>query len=269
MEGTNEKWALITGATSGLGEAYARLLASMGYSLILTGRRKEALMPLAESLKATNYINVEVILGDLSDNKVVEQIVDGGSKVSELSFLICNAGFGNKIDFFDDTIQSQELMIEVHINATVQLCHALAPKIIKPPKTAMGGIILVSSLGSFFSSPNAILYCSTKAFLNSFAKSLALALYGRGIPVQALCPGFTRTQFHSKLNIPSETLKNRGFIRWMEAEKVVLYSLKRLKLGKVIVIPGFFNRILKFVGNLLPFWLYLKIVAGKGTIFKK
>jgi len=266
MEGTNEKWALITGATSGLGEAYARLLASRGYNLILTGRRKEALIPLVENLKATNNINVEVVLGDLSDNKVVEQIIDSGR---ELSFLICNAGFGNKIDFFDDTIQSQELMIKVHINATVQLCHALAPKIIKPTKTAMGGIILVSSLGSFFSSPNAVLYCSTKAFLNSFAKSLALALYGCGIPVQALCPGFTRTQFHSKLNIPSETLKNRGFIRWMEAEKVVLYSLKRLKLGKVIVIPGFFNRILKFIGQLLPFWLYLKIVAGKGTIFKK
>lgn len=269
MEGTNKKWALITGATSGLGEAYARLLASMGYNLILTGRRKEALMPLAENLMTVNKIEVEVILGDLSEIKIVEQIIESGSKVSELAFLICNAGFGNKIDFFDDTIHSQELMIKVHIDASVRLCHALAPKIIKPSKTSMGGIILVSSLGSFFSSPNALLYCSTKAFLNNFAKSLALALYDRGIPVQALCPGFTRTQFHIKLNIPSETLKNRGFIRWMEPDKVVQYSLKKLKLGKVIVIPGFFNRILKFVGNLLPFWLYLKIVAGKGTIFKK
>ncbi len=269
MERTNGRWALITGATSGLGEAFARLLASRGYNLILSGRKEEVLVPLAENLRLANSIDVELIFGDLSDIKVIEQIIDSGSNVSELAFLICNAGFGNKLDFFEDTIQSQELMIKVHITATVQLCHALAPKIIKPAKTEMGGIILVSSLGSFFSSPNAVLYCSTKAFLNSFAKSLALTLYDRGIPVQALCPGFTRTQFHSKLNIPTETLKNRGFIRWMEPEKVVQYSLKKLKLGKVIVIPGFFNRILKFVGNLLPFWLYLKIVAGKGTIFKK
>lgn len=269
MEGTNGRWALITGATSGLGEAFARLLASRGYNLILTGRKEEVLGPLADNLRLANSIDVQLIFGDLSDIKVIEQIIDSGSNVSELAFLICNAGFGNKLDFFEDTIQSQELMIKVHIDASVRLCHALAPKIIKPSKTGMGGIILVSSLGSFFSSPNAVLYCSTKAFLNSFAKSLALALYGRGIPVQALCPGFTRTQFHNKLNIPADTLKNKVLIRWMKAEKVVFYSIQKLRIGKVVVIPGVLNRVVKFIGQLMPFWIYLRIVAKKEPIFKK
>jgi len=268
MKNSERGWALITGATSGLGKIYAQELAKKGINLIITGRREELLATLATSLMRDHAVTVDVIAGDLSEVDVVDKVINRAMQVSRLQFLISNAGYGSKTDFLQDSVESEGKMVKVHVEATIRLCHALALHVVTPSGPGKGGIILVSSLAAFFSSADSIMYCSTKAFLNSFAKSLALRLYDRGIPVQALCPGYTRTEFHDKLDIPTENLKNRGLIRWMSASKVVEVSLRKLQLGKVIVIPGLINRFIKFISLIIPFRIYIKLAPARGKIFK-
>ena len=264
-----QNWALITGATSGIGAAFAGLLAGRGISLLLTGRRERELSEFAETLKTRHSIQVETVIGDLSKNSTIENIISAAEKHAPLAYLVNNAGFGAENGFFDESYGSQEQMVKVHIEAVVRITHALAPHIHKPGdrRQGPGGIIFVSSIASFFSSPRSVLYCSTKAFINSFAKSIAVALFPRGIPVQALCPGFTRTDFHNKLSIPDAELKNKGIVRWMSPRKVAAISLRKLRIGKIIVIPGILNKLIVFISGIIPQWIYLPAASRKGKLF--
>ncbi|MBN2510583.1 MAG: SDR family NAD(P)-dependent oxidoreductase [Spirochaetales bacterium] len=266
MKNPEEQWALITGATSGIGAAYARQLASRGISLILAGRRKEVLGALAERLESLHGITVELVIGDLSDPSAVDAVIEAGNKRKPLRYLINNAGYGSESPFFDDGWEQQEPMLRVHIDAAARITHALAP-CVSVPGGSKGGIIFVSSLASFVSSPSSVLYCSTKAFLNSFAASVAVSLYPRRIPVQALCPGFTRTDFHDKLHIPRSRLKNRFIIRWMKADTVAAISLKKLKMNRIIVVPGFLNNLVRVLAAAVPAWIYLPLASRTKKLF--
>ena len=144
---------------------------------------------------------------------------------------------------------------------TMKLCHSLSKKMKENNK---GYIINVSSMAGFNVFPSSAMYCSTKAFLISFTQCLAMELLENNIKVQCLCPGFTRTDFHSKLNMEESKLQNKGFVRWMSTREVVEISLKNInKKLNVIVIPGFCNKFLYFVSKFTPRWLYYK-VAIKG-----
>lgn len=268
MNTSESCWALITGASSGIGAAYATHLASKGFNLLITGRRAALLESQAGHLQQKYGIECEIIIGDLACEQTLYHIIRRVTALPSLNLLVCNAGFGNTQVFFQDTFESQQKMIRVHVDATTHLCHALSMKI-KPPRKGMpGGIILVSSLGAFFSAPGFILYPSTKAYLVTLGKSLALTLYHQKIPVQVLCPGFTRTDFHNKLGVSPDTMGNKGMIRWMSPDRVVQFSLKKLRLGKVVIIPGSMNRFLRLTGKLISYRLYLRIVKGKEMIFR-
>lgn len=128
----------------------------------------------------------------------------------------------------------------------------------------MGYIINVSSLASFNTFPTSAMYCATKSFLTSFSQSLAMELNKYNIRVQALCPGFARTDFHSKLEINESKLMNKGIVRWMSAENVVNYSLREIdKELKVIFIPGFWNKVIYQCLKIIPKGIYYK-VASRG-----
>lgn len=253
------KKAIVTGATSGMGKEFSRRLAEKGYDLIIVGRRTELINKVAEDIEKDFNVKVNTKILDLSDKDQLEDFVNFIKKEDNIEFLVNNAGHGAKDTFTRDKIEEQEGMINVHIIATVRLCHAVAQKM---KKNRIGYIINLSSIASFNSFPTSGMYCATKGFLTSFSQSLALELEEYNIKVQALCPGFTRTDFHEKLKMDENRLKNKGIVKWMIPKEVVDISLKNIeKKLKVIVIPGFGNKIMCLASRLAPRSIYYKIAA--------
>lgn len=237
MKPNKDKVALITGASSGLGEAYARKLASQGYNLVLVARREERLSALSSELQANHPIKVEVLVADLTRERDIERVETKVSNLEHVDILINNAGFGTTGTFAEVDFDGQLGMITIYVVAPTRLIRAALPKIEKG-----GSIINVASLGAFVKVPGNVTYCATKAYLVAFSETLQMELKEKGIRVQALCPGFTMTEFHEKMG---------GFDRsvipkflWMTPEDVAKESLKALEKGKVLCIPGLKNRII-------------------------
>ena len=255
------KIAIVTGATSGIGKEFSKRLAMMGYDLIVVGRREEVLKKVAKNIEKRYCVNVEVKILDLSHEDRLNEFISFINKQDDIEYLVNNAGHGAIDTFTRDNIENQVEMINVHILATVKLCHTIANKMKKNKK---GYIINTSSIASFNTFPTSGMYCATKGFLSSFSQSLALELKEYNIKVQALCPGFTRTDFHEKLNMDKKILKNKGIVKWMTPQEVVDISLKNInKKSKIIVVPGFGNKIMCLASKFSPRFIYYK-VALKG-----
>lgn len=238
MKLEDKKYALITGATSGIGRAFANRLGEKGYNLILTGRRKEILVELKSELIAKYGIELILVIGDFADNNVVNELINI-SKDKNIYFLINNAGYGNKNNFFQGTIEESLNMVNVHIGVTVKLCRELIPSM---PKDSY--IINVSSLASFLPTSYNHIYAASKVFLVSFTKSLSMSL--RDKKAFVLLPGFTYSDFHRY----TKTSYNKFF--WMTADEVVDYTLKRLIKNKIQIIPGFINKAIYIILKLMP-----------------
>jgi uncharacterized protein len=259
MSESREK-ALITGATSGIGKAFAQRLAKHGYDLIITGRRRELLNSLSDELARDCGAKVEMVISELGNDQDVDVLVQKIKNLENLSLLINNAGFGTKEYFHQEDIDGQANMIKVHVMAPVKLMHAVIPNMVKRGK---GTIINVSSLRAFAPARSSATYSGTKAFLNIFSESVAAELAGTEVIIQVLCPGFTRTDFHQRIGIqPPE--KSTIFTRWMSAEEVVDYSLKNLGKNDVVCIPGFLNKIMAFIPRVVPASLLRKFTPEIG-----
>lgn len=255
------KTALITGATSGIGKEFSIRLGEIGYNLILVGRREKLLRNTADYIEKSFKVETKVCILDISSKEELENFLKEVDKYKNIEFLVNNAGHGANDSFVKDDIENQINMINVHIMASVRLCHLVANKMKENRK---GYIINLSSLASFNTFPSSAMYCATKGFLTSFSQSLALELLDYNIRVQALCPGFVRTDFHSKLKMDESKLKNKGFVKWMVPKEVVRISLNNInKRLKVLVVPVFFNKILFAVSKFTPKFIYYK-VALKG-----
>ncbi|MEP6714023.1 MAG: SDR family oxidoreductase [Terriglobia bacterium] len=222
--------ALITGASSGIGEVFARKLAARGSDLILVARRRERLEQLARELPCQS----QVIAADLTTEDGLGQTEQAIRDCPNLSLLINNAGFGTLGRFWEADLEGQYAMHRLHVRVPLRLTHA-ALRIMVP--RGSGGVINVSSVAAFMQSPGNVSYCATKTWMNSFTEGLAMELSSIQSPVrvQALCPGFTETEFHQTLGFDRAVIP--GFL-WMKAEDIVDASLKGLERGKVIVIPG-------------------------------
>lgn len=227
--------ALITGASSGIGEAYARRLAAQGFDLTLVARRAERLASLAAELSAAHGIAAEALPADLADEGDIARVASYIEERSDLVLLINNAGFGTRGNFTEVELASQLDMVRVHVIATMTLCRAALPGMMA---RGSGAIINVSSIAAFFPSGGGATYTATKAYLNNFSEALAAEVDGTGVRVQALCPGFTYSGFH-------DTAEYTGFDRrqvpdalWLSPEQVVAESLAALTGSRVIVVPG-------------------------------
>ena len=237
----HNKTALITGASSGIGAAFARALAARGYDLVLVARREERLAALAAELQGRHAIDAEVLVVDLSQPADVERVVQRVAGLETLEMLINNAGFGTIGRFFKVDLAKSLDMIHVHVIASVRFCRAALPGMIARDR---GAIINVASVAAFSPLVGNAMYSATKRFLVTFSQSLQMELAGTGVKVQALCPGFTHTGFH---DTPEYERFRRTLIpgfMWMSAEDVVTGSLKALRRGRVVYVPGFKNRLL-------------------------
>ena len=233
--------ALITGASSGIGAAFARRLAIEGYNLILVARREEKLNHLADQLKHRYPIRADVLVADLTRPKDIAKVEAKITELDSLTLLINNAGFGTRNHFAEATPERQFEMVQLHINATVQLCRAALPGMIE---RRYGGIINVSSISAFFRPPERVTYGATKAFLNIFSEALQIELRETGVYIQALCPGFTYTEFHDTQEFADFSRVQIPDILWMPADTVVRESLEALGAGVVVIVPGLVNRLL-------------------------
>jgi short-subunit dehydrogenase len=233
----------------------------MGYNLILVARREERLAALATELGENHPISAEVLAADLADSADVERVESRITQLESLDLLINNAGFGAPGSFAEADLATQQDMINVHVIASVRLTRAALPGMITRRR---GAIINVSSIAGLLPIPGSATYSATKAYLNFFSEALQAELRGTGVKVQALCPGFTHTEFH-------DTPTHRGFHRsripealWMSAEEVAKGSLSALDRRQVIFVPGFKNRLVAAAARSIPPSL-LHILRGKET----
>ncbi|GIV59641.1 MAG: hypothetical protein KatS3mg043_0730 [Rhodothermaceae bacterium] len=185
--------ALITGASSGIGAGFARRLAERGYNLILVARRADRLAELAEELQTRHGIEAEGLPADLATDEGIRRVEARIVDCDTLDLLVNNAGFGTTGRFAEIDLAPQLAMIHVHVIAPVRLIRAALPGMMA---RGAGGIINVSSVSAFWPNAGSATYSATKAYLNAFSEALAHELRGTGVTVQALCPGFTRTEFH-------------------------------------------------------------------------
>jgi short-subunit dehydrogenase len=254
--------ALVTGATSGIGAAFASRLAQKGFDLILHGRRQKELMDRAKNLERIYSTSVEIIIAELSRPDEIRKVEERINSLDRLDMLVNNAGYWEPGVFWEHSPDSLEAMIMVHNVAPVRSIRAALPRMLERDK---GDIINVSSLGAYLNMVTLENYGATKAYLISFTESLHVALMGTGIRVQALTPGFTVTEFHSRLGADF-TKEQRT---WMQPEEVVDESLRALGKGPVVCIPGFKRRFIVKLASMLPRSVYYRIMKIIGEKSKK
>jgi short-subunit dehydrogenase len=225
--------ALVTGASAGLGAEFCRQLAARCDVIIAVARRRERLETLASEL--ADSVDFHCIDADLGSIEGVARTMEAIRQRGPVTYLVNNAGFGTFGNFDQVPIEGQRAMVSLHIDASISLCRAAIPFM---REQGSGTIINVSSLGSFVPGKGMAVYGATKAFLNYYSQALQAELSGTGIEVQALCPGFTRTEFH-------EPMIEEGFDReripekmWMTSQEVVAASLAALGSAQVLVVPG-------------------------------
>ena len=254
--------ALVTGATSGIGAAFASRLAQKGFDLILHGRRQKELMDRVKNLERIYSTSVEIIIAELSRPDEIRKVEERINSLDRLDMLVNNAGYWEPGVFWEHSPDSLEAMIMVHNVAPVRFIRAALPHMLERDK---GDIINVSSLGAYLNMVTLENYGATKAYLISFTESLHVALMGTGIRVQALTPGFTVTEFHSRLGADF-TKEQRT---WMQPEEVVDESLRALGKGPVVCIPGFKRRFIVKLASMLPRSVYYRIMKIIGEKSKK
>lgn len=248
------KWALITGASAGIGAAFAEELAAGGTKLVLTARRKDRLEESARRLGETYKINTEIFPADLADPSAPEKIFAfTKEKGIEIDLLINNAGFGCYGEFH--SVEKERLldMVQVNCGAVVHLTHLYLPEMIARRR---GDVLILASTASFQAVPYIATYAATKAFDLLFAEGLAEEMKPYGIRVCALCPGSTESEFHTVSG-------QEKFIRKTEtAAKVARTGLKALAAGKSYVISGLGNYFGTHGERLVPRRFVTKIAAG-------
>jgi short-subunit dehydrogenase len=242
--------AFITGASAGIGAAFARRLGARGYDLVLIARREERLRALAEEIASLNHVRAEPMAADLTSDEDVGKVSAYIRSAPDLGLLVNNAGFGTMGYFFEADLNSQREMHKLHVLATLTLTHAALTNLV--PKAREGtGIINVSSVAAFASTPQNVSYCATKTWMNAFTEGLASELAAKHSPVviQALCPGFTLSEFHDVLKMDRSRVPQS---LWMTPDYVVQESLRGFSQRKLIVTPNWRYKALVSVMRTVP-----------------
>lgn len=247
--------AFITGATAGIGAAFARRLAADRFDLVLLARDARRLEQTAERLGSAHGVRVETIRADLATEEGIaaaeRRAADG------VDLLVCNAGFGQRATFLNSPVSSELDMLKVHCEAVLRLGHAALPGMVERGK---GGVINVASVAAFFSRGT---YSATKAWVVNFSESVRQDIAGSGVHVMALCPGWVRTEFHDRARLGTDAIP--GFL-WLDADDVVAAAVRDFRRGVVVSVPDVRYKALVGIGRLVPRGLSARLAsrAGRG-----
>lgn len=249
------QWALVTGATVGIGESFTRLLAAKGYNIALVARDEVRLHERAAGLREKYGIQTFVLPADLATKggvKLVEKYIQS----YEIEVLINNAGFGINKAFTTSNLGDEQDLLNVLVRTPMRLMHVILPGM-KERKS--GTIINVSSVAGFIAGGT---YSAAKSYLTVLSESLHTELKGTGVIVSALCPGFTRTEFHQRGRM---RMKGLPSFMWLNADKLVAQSWKDAQANKPVSIPGWQYKLLIAIVSIAPrsFIRRLRINEGK------
>jgi short-subunit dehydrogenase len=264
----DRRLALVTGASAGIGAAFARLLAGSGYDLVLTARRADRLEALAEELRGRHGAQAMVLPADLADPHGARTVLDAiAARGRPVDALVNNAGFGLTGSYATTTWAAQEAYLQLMVTAPCELAHALAPGMLD---RRFGRIVNVASLAGLV--PGAAghtLYGGVKSLMIRFSESLHLEARGRGVHVTALCPGFTYSEFHDVNG--TRALITAGTPRWlwMDAEPVAAAGWRAVEANDPLCIPGLANKAAATLARLLPERLTLQILASQGHRYRE
>lgn len=254
MNTWRSQWALVTGASAGIGEQFATLLSAGGTNLVLAARRRERLEQLATRLRSAYNVRVEVCAADLAHTSAPGGIFAfTKEKGIVVELLINNAGFGAYGEFHAVDLARQLEMVRVNISAVIALTRLYLPAMIERRR---GGILIVSSTAAFQAVPYITTYAATKAFDLLFAEGLAEEVRRYGIRVCALCPGSTATEFHQVAGQPAHTKR-----RQESAAKVARVGLRALAEGKSLVVSGLANALGVHSQRLVPRRFVTRVAA--------
>ena len=244
------KWALVTGASAGIGAAFAKALAARGANVALVARRKDRLDALAAELKRDFAVETRVIAADLNKENAPDAVFSAlGSEGVPVDILINNAGFGLPGTFTQNPWGSHRDFLELMVVSYAHFVRLVLPGMLE---RGYGRIIQVSSVAGLVpGSAGHTLYGASKAFLVSFSQSLAAECDGKGVHVSALCPGFTYSEFHDVNNTRGLVSQLPKYM-FMKAEPVVDGALKAVERGEIVYVPGLWNKFVVWLAKALP-----------------
>ena len=258
--------SLITGASAGIGAAFARALATRGHDVVLTARRTDRLDALATELRSQHGINATVLTNDLADPHAVEQLCATlNERGLQVDWLINNAGYGvpGRFDQSDWPVHAD--FLRVLVTAPTELAWRLVGGM---RERGYGRIVNVASLaGHVPGSAGHTLYAASKAYMIKFSQSLALENFGTGVNVCALCPGFTFSEFHDVTGTRSLVSKMPSFM-WQRAEMVVQEGIEAVERGEAVHVTGRFNRTVKSLFKLMPDRIALRMSAKQSKRYR-
>ncbi len=244
---------LITGASAGIGAAFAEVFAAEGWDVVLAARREERLVTLAARLRHSHGVGAHVIVADLADPETPARIVSElEQRAIHVDALVNNAGYGVPGRYLQSSWPRHDAMLQVMVNSVAELTYLLLPAMIE---RGYGRIINVASLAGLVPSPGGhTLYAATKAFVIKFSESLGHEVGARGVYVTALCPGFTYSEFHDVTGT-RERMKNLPAWMWLDAAAVARQGYDAVMTGVPLHITGGVNRAIAVLVRFAPRWL--------------
>jgi short-subunit dehydrogenase len=251
-------FALVTGASAGLGASFARRLAAEGRDLVLVARDAERLEALAAQLRERHPISVEVLPADLTtEDGCVTVAARISASEHPVDTVVNNAGLGLYQAFGKAPLERELQMLELNVRAVLVLSRAAA---LTMAERGRGEIINISSVAGFLPRGSAATYAASKAWVTAFSEGIAALLKPKGVRVTAICPGFTHTEFHARAK--ADMSGTPSFL-WLDADRVVADGLADARAGKVISVPSKRYRAILTLVKLLPRPVVTRVMGGR------